>query len=152
MVVLSPVVGLLAIGGVALAGDAGIVDPWDKTVSGWFYADPQPSPVAPEQVFESIAHDRKSLAPSRAPVPGDHEIVVEPWNPKPTDALPDPWSAGAGTQLRPLPAEPSSPALASVHPRAGDWAYVIREIIDPWRRGPGVVSRDPLIVDPWAGR
>src|SRR5262245_13144471 len=137
---LSPVAGLLALAGVALADDAGIIDPWPSAArSGWF-----PTPVAepaaavaraPQSALN--AAQKPDAAPSVLPLatlPSDRAIVVEPWNPEPFEALPDPW-VPAKRELMPA-------AVTSVAPhRNTDWAYAIDEIIDPWRRGTSAVSR-----------
>jgi hypothetical protein len=151
LVVLSPVYGLLALGGVALAEDAGIVDPWSATLSGWFS---EPQPAVSKASSTALRRAESAAEPAVSPlevVPGDDELVVEPWTPDPLEVMPDPWASTVGGQVRALPEGEPAPLLASVQPRSHDaWAYPIREIVDPWRRGPGLVSRDPLIVDPWA--
>jgi hypothetical protein len=140
LVALAPVAAILAVAGVALADEAGIIDPWDASLSGWFTA---PAPPAAD-----IARVGPASSPARsgglaaAPVPGDHGIVVEPWKPAPFELSADPWVVS-----RPRPPAP----LASVPSRAhAKWAYVVDEIVDPWGQSGGRVSRDPLIVDPWA--
>jgi len=152
LALLSPVVGLLTVGGVALAEDAGIVDPWSGSLSGWF-ADPDPDAlwVTPRPVATGAARVKTNAGPVVLPLaaaPGGDHIVVEPWNPAPIEVTPYPW-ATAGREGRSSLSSLSTPALASVHPRVG-WAYQVNEIVDPWGRGAGAVWRDPLIVDPWA--
>jgi hypothetical protein len=140
LVTLSPVAAILAVAGIALADEAGIIDPWDASLSGWFTA---PAPPAAD-----IARAGTPSVPVRsggfaaAAVPGDHEIVVEPWKPAPFELSYDPWVVS-----RPRPAAPAATARSRSH---GKWAYVVDEIIDPWGHSTGRVSRDPLIVDPWA--
>jgi hypothetical protein len=141
LLVLSPVAAILAIGGVALADEAGIVDPWDSGLSGWF-GEPAAEPAADIARVDEL---RRAAAPTA--VPGDHGIVIQPWGSAPLDLASDPWVTSArsrGTSTR-------APLSASAKPHHhANWAYVIDEIIDPWRRSGGRVSRDPLIVDPWA--
>jgi hypothetical protein len=153
LVVLSPFYGLLALGGVALAEDAGIVDPWSATLSGWF-SEPRPQPAATNASSAAVRSAELGAEPvvsALEAVPGDDELVVEPWNPDPLEVMPDPWASTVGSQVRPLPGGQPLPLLAGGPPRSHDaWAYPIREIVDPWQRGQGLVPRDPLIVDPWA--
>jgi hypothetical protein len=142
---LSPLAGLIAWGGVALADDAGIVDVSSSSgLSGWF-DEPSPSPTPASGVPAAIAHatksdSRPSVSPLAPAVPGDPAVAVEPWKAIPLELSPDPWISS-----RPA----GAPVLASVA-QERNWAYPIREIIDPWRFGAGAVTRDPLIVDPWA--
>jgi hypothetical protein len=142
LLVLSPVAAILAIAGVALADEAGIVDPWDAGLSGWF-GEPVADPAA--DIARINVEPRRGAAPSA--VPGDQGIVIQPWGSAPLDLASDPWIPSArsrGTSTR-------APLSASVKPRQhGNWAYVVDEIIDPWHRSGGGVARDPLIVDPWA--
>ena len=144
------VVALLAVGGLALAQDAKIVDPWKHAVSALF---PSPKPVANSATravgvasfpIEADPHDaRPAVVPVGPPLvdaPVDPWVAVSVGPVAPEDSIVDPW---AGSPVR---AEAKSHAAA-------DWAFRIREIVDPWARGPvAVAQRDPLIVDPWAPR
>ncbi|HEY3498496.1 MAG TPA: hypothetical protein VGK73_27585 [Polyangiaceae bacterium] len=149
LMVLSPLAALLAVASVAFADEAGIVDPWANAPSAWF-ATPGLDPAtavarAPQTVAAPPPRSDARVLPL-AKAPGDHTMVVEPWNPEPFEAVADPW-------LRPARRlEPAPPPLVVARNVTGhaDWAYAVREIVDPWRRGWSGISPDPLIVDPWA--
>jgi len=149
------VVALGAVGGLAYAQDALIVDPWKHAVSALFTT-PSSAPqgetravgVASFPIEPGGAQVHASTAaPAVVPVgPPLVDAPVDPWvslsvGPvAPTDSIVDPWA--------------STPARAEASRRpATDWAFRIREIVDPWSRGPiAFAQRDPLIVDPWAAR
>jgi len=133
-----------------LAQDARIVDPWKHAVSVLFPPAPKSEPLpAPTRAVgvASFPIDPKAANPAVVPVgPPIVEAPVGPWAAmvvapiEPADGIVDPW---AGSPAR---------AEASASRRvAGEWAWRVREIVDPWARGPvALASRDPLIVDPWA--
>jgi hypothetical protein len=143
------VAALLALGGVAVAQDRLIVDPWKHAVSTLFpppKSEPLPEPTRAVGVA-SFPIEPPAGAPAVVPVgPPIAEAPVDPWvgmvvaPVPPGDLVVDPWVG--------------SPARAEAAERrrvAGEWAWRIREIVDPWARGPvAFASRDPLIVDPWA--
>jgi len=143
------VAALLAVGGLALAHDGTIVDPWKHAVSAVFAAPPSVSPT-PTRVVGVASVPARPHTGSPAVVPVGPPLVdapVDPWvtlafGPvAPTDSIVDPWA--------------DAPARSDAASRraAGDWAFRIREIVDPWARGPvAVAQRDPLIIDPWAPR
>jgi hypothetical protein len=146
------VAALLAVGGLALAQDGLIVDPWKHGVSALFAAPPPVShtPTRAVGVASLPAAKPRTDAPAVVPVgPPLVDAPVDPWvtlsfgpvAPTDTDGIVDPWA--------------DSPARADAASRhaASDWAFRIREIVDPWARGPvAVAQRDPLIIDPWAPR
>jgi hypothetical protein len=58
----------------------------------------------------------------------------------PLDAIVNPWVEA-----------PAHVAPARDRATAAQWAWEIREIVDPWAKGPVAVAvTDPLIIDPWA--
>jgi hypothetical protein len=139
----------MAAGGLALAQDGLIVDPWTHAVSGLFASPPTvlhtPTRAVGVASFSAEAH---VAAPAVVPVgPPLVDAPVDPWvtlsfgPAAPTESIVDPW---AGTPAR---------SSSGDHPLATDWAFRIREIVDPWARGPvAMAERDPMIVDPWAAR
>lgn len=145
LAVLSPLAAVLALGSVAYASDEGIIDPWSVDLtSGWF-SDPllEPSKAIARQADNAGAARALPLASE----PGDHVMVVEPWSPEAVEVTPDPWVRPQRNVPRAVSVAPSSTSKGRHH---SNWAYVIRDIVDPWRRGATGVSRDPMIVDPWA--
>lgn len=147
LLLLSPLAGVFAAGGVVLADDAGIVDPWPSSVFSWLATAPS-EPASAIALSPEPVRARPEATPSVLPLAaspgGDHTIIVEPWSPQPFEALADPWVSAREARVTP-PAP-----VTVVSRRHQDWAYPIHEIIDPWRPGYGAVSRDPLIADPWA--
>lgn len=147
------VAALLALGGLALAQDRLIVDPWKHAVSALF---PQPkSEALPTTRAVGVAAFPVE-APKSAP-------SVVPVGPPIVDAPLDPWAAvvvapiaptdGTDGIIDPWTGSPARTEAATNRRAAGEWAWRIREIVDPWARGPvALASRDPLIVDPWARR
>jgi len=143
------VAALLALGGLALAQDRLIVDPWKHAVSALFpepKSEPLPAPTRALGVA-SFPIDAVKGAPSVVPVgPPIVDVPADPWASMvvapiaPTDGIIDPWMGS-----------PARAEAATNRRVAGEWAWRIREIVDPWARGPvAFASRDPLIVDPWA--
>jgi hypothetical protein len=144
LLVVSPIAAIFAIGGVALADEAGIVDPWAADRSGWFGA-PAAEPAADIARVGAAPGIAAPLAAASPAALGDHALVVEPWNAAPPELASDPWVTRAPERPR------ATPVTASVQQRRhAEWAYVIDEIVDPWRRSGGRAAQDPLIVDPWA--
>lgn len=144
------VAALLALGGLALAQDGLIVDPWKHAVSVLLPPAPKSVPLpAPTRAVGVASFPIDPKADSAAVVPVGPPLVDAPADPwaamvvapiAPTDGVVDPWAG--------LPARAEATASRRV---AGEWAWRIREIVDPWARGPvAFASRDPLIVDPWA--
>lgn len=140
---------LLGLGGLALAQEGTIVDPWSHAVSTVLAkraADlPLPDRSAPPRPAAANTRPRQ---PSVVPVgPALRAPSLDPWAFVPPglaeagDGIVDPWAAprAAGLAPRGVRRPPSA------------WAREIPEIVDPWAKGPvALVSRDPLIVDPWA--
>lgn len=143
------VVALLAVGGIAFAQDALIVDPWKHAVAALF-----PSP-------KSVANSpTRAVGVASFPISAEQHKVspaVVPVGPPLVDAPVDPWVTLSVGPLAPDIVDPwaGSPVRAPAKSRQAetDWAFRIREIVDPWARGPvAVAQRDPLIIDPWAPR
>jgi len=140
---------LLGLGGLALAQEGTIVDPWQHAVST-VLADgsanvPRPHASPGQRPTAANAHPHQ---PSVVPVgPPLRSPSRDPWAFVPTgltetgDGIVDPWAAPRATRPAPRDARRAPSA----------WAREIPDIMDPWAKGPvALVSRDPLIVDPWA--
>jgi hypothetical protein len=138
---------LLGLGGLALAQEGTIVDPWKHDVSTVLAAravEVHRTDTSPAQ--GKRAANARPKGPSVVPVGPPLRSSSDPWAFVPAglaeagDGIVDPWAA------------PRGPGLASRDGRrAPAWARQIPDIVDPWAKGPvAVVSRDPLIVDPWA--
>jgi hypothetical protein len=143
------VAALLAVGGLALAQDRLIVDPWKHAVSALF-----PTPKS-----EPLPASTRAVGVASFPLePATGPLAVVPVGPPLVDAPVDPWAAvvvapiaPADDVVDPWPGSPARADAATSRQVAGEWAWRIREIVDPWARGPvAFASRDPLIVDPWA--
>jgi hypothetical protein len=146
-------VAVLGLGGLALAQDGLIVDPWTHPSLPSLDDAMKPSPGAkraPERPVGVAAFpiDDGSRSPSVVPVgppldPRANAGAVVPMGPANRDGLVDPWAE----QTRHPTDSDRRARLALAH---HDWAWEIQEIVDPWAKGPVAVSTDPLIVDPWA--
>jgi len=145
---------LLGLGGLAMAQDGLIVDPWQRLVSV----------LAAPQATAPVANDRTAArpvgtasSPIAAPKAGPAVVPLGP--PLAADAqavgvfpigaitspdVVDPW-VGSAPSGRASAEHPTAP-----HSGHADWAHAIDEIVDPWKRGPLAVFTDPIIVDPWA--
>jgi len=147
--VLVVVVGL---GGLAMAQDGLIVDPWHRVVSALGAAAPRPPAgdrTAPGRVGVA-SFPVNAVRPGPTVVPlgpplstGSLTAGVVPMGPAWTDAVVDPWSPVPTGRV----AIAERPATRGAH---SDWAREIDEIVDPWKRGPVAAFTDPIIVDPWA--
>jgi hypothetical protein len=144
------ILGVLGVGGLAAAQDGLIVDPWAHAVSALL---PSKAAAAPAPAKRSVGVAsfpvEHAAAPAVVPVgPPLREGAVDPKAPLavgsagPLDATVDPW------------VEPSPAAAATPHRvTPTQWAWQIREIVDPWAKGPvAVAATDPAIVDPWGPR
>ncbi|HEV8548702.1 MAG TPA: hypothetical protein VGQ57_06740 [Polyangiaceae bacterium] len=144
------VAAVLGVGGLALAQDELIVDPWHHAVSALF--PPTPAPARSASLPIGVASFPIEARPSPRVVPVGpplHQEIVDPSAAMPVgaivpvDAAVDPW-------VTPPTAAAGHPLLGR-HASPSDWATEIREIVDPWSKGPlAVAARDPAIVDPWA--
>src|SRR3954469_14249793 len=134
---------VLGLGGLAMAQDGLIVDPW-RHPSATPFGERAKSPsagVAAARLATPAAHKTgPTIVPLGPPLalhtnpgavvplgPAGHEDIVDPWSPQSTAVAP--------------PAR-----LPAAH---RNWSWEIQEIVDPWRRGPLAVATDPAIVDPW---
>jgi hypothetical protein len=142
------VVGVLGLGGLAMAQEGLIVDPWTHP-----NALPRVQATAPaaRTVLSSSRPARvvaRKAAPSVVPVgpPLDvrtNEGAVVPLGSALHDDLVDPWASDSERAT-----EAEHRARLTFAQR--DWSWEVQEIIDPWAKGPVAVAIDPAIVDPWA--
>lgn len=143
------VLGVLGAGGLAAAQEGLIVDPWPHAVSALFPPKPAPAPAPAQRPVGVTAFSVQQAAPPAVvPVgPPLREGAVDPSAPL---------AIGSVDVLEPAVADPwveSVPAAAPTphHVTPTQWAWQIREIVDPWAKGPvAVAATDPSIVDPWA--
>jgi hypothetical protein len=167
---LTPVVGALALGGVALAQPVEILDPWNHSADegdGWFAPETK-SPESPLDGERADARARPTAPPATEIAGGagalDHAAVtlrmgpraaarVAPMNASPAEdvSLLDPWA--------PPVVASETPSLARAVPRSTGgralaWPSAERlvEVVDPWKRMPEFApsERVRLILDPWA--
>ncbi len=143
---------VLGLGGLAMAQDGLIVDPWQRPASKAVEIPPLPAGTDRTQSAGTTTTDPASeiakASPSVEPLGPPLNLTVDPWavvpvEPVLTHKIADPWRgsrlAGRGS------ARPTERRRGHT-----DWARAIDEIIDPWSKGPLAVVTDPLIVDPWA--
>jgi hypothetical protein len=145
--------GVLGLGGLALAQDGLIVDPWTREVSRDTAA--ATAPVGADRTRQARSGspvdsqpEVANAGPSVEPLGPPLVLTLDPWAVVPvapvlTDKIVDPWT---GSRLA------TRATRGPLTTRRGhtDWARAIDEIIDPWAKGPLAVVTDPLIVDPWA--
>lgn len=135
--------GVLGAGGLAAAQEGLIVDPWAHAVSALLPSKAAPAP-APAKLGVGVASfPIEHSAPAVVPVgPPLREGTVDPHAPLAVGSVEplDPWIEAAPA------AEPTPHRVTPTQ-----WAWQIREIVDPWAKGPlAVAATDPSIVDPWA--
>jgi hypothetical protein len=141
--------GILGVGGLALAQDGLIVDPWQHAVASLLPPKAEAVSVPGPVGVASFPIEHPTRAPAVVPVgPPLRGGASDPGAPLsvapagPLDAVVDPWVEA--------PAH-APPSLHRATP--SQWSWQLREIVDPWAKGPlAVAATDPLIVDPWAPR
>jgi hypothetical protein len=143
---------VLGLGGLALAQDGLIVDPWQRPAAKAVTSAPLPAGADRTRSAGARAPERESevatATPSVEPLGPPLTLTVDPWavvpvEPALADQIVDPWK---GSRLAGhAPGRPTERRRGHT-----DWARAIDEIIDPWSKGPLAVVTDPLIVDPWA--
>jgi hypothetical protein len=148
---------VLGLGGLAMAQDDLIVDPWRHAISSALASATTPSPGADRTTrpvgvaaFPIEEPGLSAPGPSVEPLGPPLNLATDPWTVAPveptvTDRVADPW---AGTRLGAKDQRAERHSVA--HRGHTDWAREIDEIVDPWSKGPLAVINDPLIVDPWA--
>lgn len=139
---------VLGLGGLAMAQDGLILDPWRHPSASPFGERKTPYPAAPAARHLSapaVPPAHPTVAPLGPPLtlhtnPG----AVVPLGPAPAghEDIVDPWAV--------TPRAVAGPARLAALPAHGNWATEIQEIVDPWAKGPLAVFTDPAIVDPWA--
>lgn len=112
---------VMLVGGVALAQQGLIVEPWRKSAA------PVAAPVPPVRAMPSSGTARVSVAPeARRKVDLTPAPIAEPlkWSPPVVELLVDPWARGPVAAPR---AQPARPALDWVPTRVDSI-----DIVDPW--------------------
>jgi len=138
--------GVLGMGGLAAAQEGLIVDPWEHAVSA----------LLPKAASPATPHVGVASFPIEVPA----LPAVVPVGPPLRQGTADPKAPLAVGPVEALDAVDSwvepSPGAASASRRTtapSQWAWEIREIVDPWAKGPvASAAPDPLIVDPWSPR
>ena len=136
---------VLGLGGLAMAQDGLIVDPWrhpSATPFGDRTKTPGPGVRSAPRLATPAANAGPAVVPLGPPLalrtnPG----AVVPLGPAGHEDIVDPWAAAP----RVTGAERPTRLFAR-----RNWAWEVQEIVDPWAKGPLAVATDPAIVDPWA--
>ena len=158
LLALSAVAVALALGGVAVAQPAGIVDPWSGSEQdSWFApskseAAPAPTPdLIDPWIKPSDASQTPSIAPvSRAePARAGVPVVVPLGSPADVSVV-NPWAPPVAASE--LPSLRASAPLAVNRTPNTPWAPGFAEIVDPWKGMPewAPSERVRLVLDPWA--
>jgi hypothetical protein len=152
---------VIALGTVALAEPAGVIDPWGRTSGGadsWF------GPSRNESLRDDSSRERMIQAELKDPWAPASEALLPFASDKAIDVFPverastpsgsrsddgivNPWAPPVmAGDIPSLAATPKS--VASRTP----WSGHVVEIIDPWKRMPewAAADRVRLVVDPWA--
>jgi hypothetical protein len=148
------VAAVLGLGGLAMAQDDLIVDPWKRAVSSVLESRRTTAPANDRTRPVGVASFRvddepgAKTGPAVVPLGPPLNLAVDPWavvpvEPTFSDRVVDPW---AGSRL----SSSQTARVAAMRRGHSDWAREIDEIIDPWAKGPLAVVTDPLIIDPWA--
>jgi len=137
------VLSVLGMVGLAAAQEGLIVDPWGHAVSALFPPKADPAPATRPVGVASFPIEHSAAAPAVVPV-----------GPPLREGTADPHAPLVVAPAEPLDAAVESGPTASLHHATpSQWAWEIREIVDPWAKGPvAVAATDPLIIDPWAPR
>jgi hypothetical protein len=151
----SLVLGLLGLGGAALAQPLLVEDPWANPRAqgeSWFSSsDEQARPALP---VEAVLYDPWAKSDAPKPEPVSHPIVEAQKRPEPVQAQ----RSVASFDEESLVVDPWAPArnVASTPVRTADrrgaWSSRMVEIVDPWNRAPERATNGDvrLVVDPWA--
>jgi hypothetical protein len=160
---LTPVVGALALGGVALAQPAEILDPWNRSADedeGWF-APEMKAPAPPLHGERAETWVRPTPAPAAeiagaavAQRTGRRAAVrAAPTSTSPAEdvSLLDPWAPPFIASETPSLARGELPSTAGSS-LAWPSAERLVEVVDPWKRLPEFAPSESvrLILDPWA--
>jgi hypothetical protein len=159
---LTVVFGVIALGTVALAQPAGVIDPWGRAseaTDSWFAPSrDEASRDERERVIQAELKDPWA-PPSEAPAPFASERAIDvfpierattPPGSSVDNGIVNPWAP-------PLMAQ-EIPSLASAskrdvnRPMRTPWSERFIEIVDPWKPMPewAAADRVRLVVDPWA--
>lgn len=161
---LALVFAVIALGTVALAEPAGVIDPWGRAsadTDSWFGPsrdDSSRDEASRERAIQAELKDPWAPA-SEAPAPfaSERGIDVFPIEGAATrsgtpsnDGILNPWAPPLVAQEMPsLAAAPKSDVNRTTRT---PWSDRFVEIVDPWNRMPewGAADRVRIVVDPWA--
>lgn len=158
---LTLVFSVIAVGTVALAEPAGVIDPWGRTsgdADSWFGSSSDDSP--PDERARVIQAELKDpWAPaSEAPAPFAAERTIDVFpieraaqsGARSDDGIVNPWAPPMVAQDIPSLAAATQGDVS--HRTRTPWSEHFVEIVDPWKRMPewAAADRVRLVVDPWA--
>lgn len=152
---------VIALGTVALAEPAGVIDPWGRAngdVDSWFGSSrAEPPQDERERVIQTELKDPWAPA-SEAPAPFASERAIDvfpvertttPSAKRTDDGIVNPWAPPLVAQEIPsLDAPKGNVSRTTRTP----WSEHFVEIVDPWKRMPewAAADRVRIVVDPWA--
>jgi hypothetical protein len=157
------VFSVIAVGTVALAEPAGVIDPWGRASGGdsWFGSsrdEPSRDDSSRERVIQAELKDPWAPASEAPPtVVSDGRIDVFPVE---RATLPSAQSSANGIVnpwappviAREMPSLAAAPANGAIPHARTPWSDTFVEIVDPWKRMPewAAADRVRLVIDPWA--
>lgn len=157
---LTVVFAVVALGTVALAQPAGVIDPWGRAsdaADSWFAPSSESSRDERERVLQAELKDPWAPA-SEAPAPFAAERTVDvfpieratPSGTRLDDGIVNPWAPPVMAQD--IPSLAAAPKSDVSRPKRKPWSGHFVEIVDPWTRMPewAAADRVRIVVDPWA--
>jgi hypothetical protein len=154
---------VIALGTVALAEPAGVIDPWGRAsgdADSWFgpARDESTRDASRERMMQGELKDPWA-PPSEAPAPFASERAIDvfpleragaPTATRSDEGIMNPWAPPvvAGE----MPSLAAAPKSDVSRPTRTPWSEHFVEIVDPWKRMPewAAADRVRLVVDPWA--
>jgi hypothetical protein len=159
---LAVVFAVIALGTVALAQPAGVIDPWGRASDAsdsWFGPSRDESPS--DQRERAIQAELKDpwAPPTEAPAPFATERAIDvfpierattPLDRGADDGIVNPWAPPVMAQE--IPSLAAAPKADVNRPMRTPWSGHFVEIVDPWQRMPewAAADRIRIVVDPWA--
>ena len=158
---LTVVFAVIALGTVALAQPAGVIDPWGRAsdaTDSWFAPSRDESSRERERVIQAELKDPWA-PPTEAPAPFAAERAIDvfpverattPPGKSADDGIVNPWAPPVMAQD--IPSLAAAPKSDVSRPMRTPWSGHFVEIVDPWTRMPewAAADRVRLVVDPWA--